>query len=1186
MGDSTLFVIDRYLSDYQTLIARDIESEALIRRFDRQDVTGEFVHAVSADVANRSNLTVSGRMLAINLAADLLYGSHYFVTLASGSITDFAGNGYGGTPACDFTTELPLVADTTAPTVSSYTPSDAATGVAVGSNIVLIFSEAIQKGIGTIVIHSGSATGTTVAAFDAATSGNLSVSGSTLTINPSTDLTTGTVYFVSLAPGSIKDLAGNSCMAQTDSYHFKTHGTFVMVAGSLESWGYLASYPDLMNAFGADVAAAASHYNNTGAAEHRSISFDGWDYLASNNDLMNAFGTDVQKAAEHYILTGRNESRSLAFDAASYLSVNPDLALCFGTDYDGATQHYIVTGRFEMAQGLRPSFSTVFLTPPAITGYAPVDAASGVAVGSDIILTFSEAIKRGSGSIVIHSGSLTGSFVETYDAATSENLLVSGSTLIINPSADLAAGTVYFVSLPTGSMKDLAGNSCAAQAGGYHFKTGGTFVMIAGSLESWEYLASYPDLMNAFGTDVAVAASHYNNTGMVEHRSISFDGWDYLASNNDLINAFGTDVQKATAHYILTGRNENRSFAFDAASYLSENTDLALWFGTDYDAAAQHYIGTGRFEMAQGLRPSFSQVFLTPPEVIGYTPADDASGVAVGSDIVLTFSKAIQKGSGTIVIHIGSATGIPIATYDVTTSDNLVVSGKILTINPAADLGNGTHYFVTLDAGSIKDLAGNSYEGTLTYDFTTADTIAPTVFSYSPFDDSTGVAIESDIILTFSEAIQKGSGTIVIHSGSATGTPIVTYDVATSGNLEVSGNTLTINPTADLANSAHYFVTLDAGSIKDLAGNSFEGTTTYDFTTEADTTPPWIVGFTPHDAAVNVSVSSNIVLTFSETIHRGSGTIELHRDSPTGSVVESYNVATSGNISLSGNILTINPDADLANGTHYYLTISEGSVKDLAGNSYSGTSSYDFTTVFSVSSAFNISLDYSGDEAYRTYFQQAVTRWEEIITGDLPAYGGIDDISISASVSGIDGTGGTLAQAAPEKFRATSNHLPYEGFMEFDVADVPRMANDGILTSVIIHEIAHVLGFGSNYLWDAGKFYAPLSGQYTGANALNEYRSLSGNGSATYVPVETGGGSGTANAHWRETVFGRELMTGWSSSSLPMPLSRLTIGAMEDLGYTVNYSAADVFSLSSAFKVEMAGFVDTSDGTISALFLV
>ncbi len=87
-------------------------------------------------------------------------------------------------------------------------------------------------------------------------------------------------------------------------------------------------------------------------------------------------------------------------------------------------------------------------------------------------------------------------------------------------------------------------------------------------------------------------------------------------------------------------------------------------------------------------------------------------------------------------------------------------------------------------------------------------------------------------MLTFSEAVLKGTGTIEIHSGSATGTLVESYDAATNtANLSVSGNTLTINPTANLANSTHYFVVLGNGSIKDLAGNSYAGASDYDFTT-------------------------------------------------------------------------------------------------------------------------------------------------------------------------------------------------------------------------------------------------------------------------------------------------------------------------------------------------------------------
>ena len=827
---------------------------------------------------------------------------------------------------------------------------------------------------------------------------------------------------------------------------------------------------------------------------------------------------------------------------------------------------------------------------PRVFSFTPPDAATGVAIGSNLVLIFNEDVRRGSGNISIHSGSVTGTLVASYDVATSSEITVSGNMLTINPAYDLLHSTQYFVTLDPGSVKDFSGNNYSGSTD-YDFTTTSAVPMVAGSLESWEYLASWSDLINWLSTDTATAAWHYNTYAEAENRFIRFDAWDYLASNVDLMNWLGTNVEKASEHYILYGINENRSFSFDAAAYLAANIDLFNWLGNDYDAATKHYIEYGRFEIQQGFRsPLPSPVDTTAPTILSLNPLDGSTGAALDSNIVLTFSEAIEKGSGVIEIHSGSATGPLVVSYNAATSQNLVILGKTLTIDPTSDLLNNTHYFVTLAPGSIKDLADNNYSGTSSYDFTTIpDTIPPTVLSFYPADSATDVLVDSNIVLTFSELIQRGTGDIVIHRDLVTGNVVESFNAATSPFLHFTENTLTIDPTSDLSNSSHFFITLDPGSIKDLAGNSYEGTSTYDFTTVADTTPPQVIRFTPHDAAVDVSISSNIVVTFSETIQRGIGTIEIHRDSPTGSVVESYNVATSGNISLSENILTINPDADLANGTHYYLTISEGSITDLVGNGYHGTSSYDFTTVVSVSSAFNISLDYFGNEAYRTYFQKAITRWEEVITGDLPAFAGVDDISISASVIYIDGASGTLAQAAPTEFRTTSNHLPYEGFMQFYSADVAWMAENGILTSVITHEIAHVLGFGSSYLWDYDGFYAG-PGRYTGANALNEYRSISGNSSAAYVPLETGGGPGTADAHWSESVFGRELMTGWSSSTLPMPLSRMTIAAMQDLGYTVNYSAADSFSLISAvssnLQAEIAGLVDTTDGSIYTLFFV
>ena len=112
-----------------------------------------------------------------------------------------------------------------------------------------------------------------------------------------------------------------------------------------------------------------------------------------------------------------------------------------------------------------------------------------------------------------------------------------------------------------------------------------------------------------------------------------------------------------------------------------------------------------------------------------------------------------------------------------------------------------------------------------------------------------------------------------------------------------------------------------------------------------DSTAPTLTAFTPADAAIDVPIGSNIVLTFSEPIQRGTGAIEIHSASPTGTIVANYDVATSSNLTIAGHTLTINPTSNLEMGAHYFVTLTDGVVNGLAGNSASGTETYDFTTV-------------------------------------------------------------------------------------------------------------------------------------------------------------------------------------------------------------------------------------------------
>ena len=182
----------------------------------------------------------------------------------------------------------------------------------------------------------------------------------------------------------------------------------------------------------------------------------------------------------------------------------------------------------------------------------------------------------------------------------------------------------------------------------------------------------------------------------------------------------------------------------------------------------------------------------------------------------------------------------------------------------------------------------------------------------------------------------------------------------------------------------------------------------------------------------------------------------------------------------------------------------------------------------------------------------------------------IDDIVIDASAIAIDGRGGILGQAGPTQLRPGS-FLPAAGVMEFDSADLATMERDGSLVSVITHEMGHVLGIGTN--WDElglRQGAGTVNPTFTGASAMHEFAALSGGAATRAVPLANVGGPGTRDAHWRESVFGNELMTGFLNDG-PNPLSRLTIAALQDMGYEVGFASADPYALPSALDLAMLG---------------
>lgn len=242
-----------------------------------------------------------------------------------------------------------------------------------------------------------------------------------------------------------------------------------------------------------------------------------------------------------------------------------------------------------------------------------------------------------------------------------------------------------------------------------------------------------------------------------------------------------------------------------------------------------------------------------------------------------------------------------------------------------------------------------------------------------------------------------------------------------------------------------------------------------------------------------------------------------------------------------------------------------------------GLTAATFTATASVS-AFDMEIRIVGTVPadVQAALDSAEARWEEIITGDLadmdvqvparfcenghpPVNETVDDVLIFVEITSIDGPDNTLAAAGGCVARATAPTVSALGSMDLDSADLDLMRQEGTLGTTVLHELAHVLGVGND--WEAlgylqGKGTADPT--YTGQLGVEQYKVLGGPRDS--IPVENTGGEGTADSHWRTSVFKTELMVGFAEPGVN-PLSVITIGALLDLGYVADLDKADAYNL-------------------------
>ncbi len=236
-----------------------------------------------------------------------------------------------------------------------------------------------------------------------------------------------------------------------------------------------------------------------------------------------------------------------------------------------------------------------------------------------------------------------------------------------------------------------------------------------------------------------------------------------------------------------------------------------------------------------------------------------------------------------------------------------------------------------------------------------------------------------NIVVTFSATTQSRVGVLSLV-GAARGVARTSTASGVSGSLTVpvngslvtgvytSNNTATGLPTI----TGPFASTLYNGDSGSSAGNAgyqmvpTAGSANYTWTVSAPvadnnalaafvpaSAAPVIITTNPAGNATGVLVDANLVATFSEPVVKGTGTITLKRASDN-STVESFNIATSPALTISGQTLTINPTNDLSAGVSYYALIDSTAIVDSSGgHAFAGifsTTAWNFTTAPTFSS--------------------------------------------------------------------------------------------------------------------------------------------------------------------------------------------------------------------------------------------
>ena len=311
------------------------------------------------------------------------------------------------------------------------------------------------------------------------------------------------------------------------------------------------------------------------------------------------------------------------------------------------------------------------------------------------------------------------------------------------------------------------------------------------------------------------------------------------------------------------------------------------------------------------------------PTVTLSDPANNAIGVPIGQQVVVTFSEPMDPAT----INSSSIT---------LTQNGTVVAGTVTYASPSATFAPATQLlpnklYHAVVSTAVKDQSGKALAIAHNFSFTTGaapDVLVPVISVTDPLNNMTGVARTMAVTIQFSEAME--SSTI-----SATSFTLRQGSNVVPGAVAYSGTMATFTPTNTLSALTVYTATITTAA-KDLAGNALASNTVWSFTTG---------GTTSTLATVNLGESGNYVILAKTAINNSSTsaiTGDLGLSPAATSYVTGFSVTNATGYATSAQVTGKIYAADMAVPTPTNLTTAVNNMIT-AYNDAAGRPSPDFT---------------------------------------------------------------------------------------------------------------------------------------------------------------------------------------------------------------------------------------------------